>query len=128
MKSFLAEFLVFVSEICEKEVAKLKQFGLIVADDSQYLGNITISSTIFGRLMSRHYLSFETMQSFQKITGMESIAELFNTIIQCREFSDYQLRTDEKRILNDLLDVNGHQNIRFPIYGKINNVKQKISW
>lgn len=54
--------------------------------------------------------------------------QLFNRMVQCEEFGDYQLRANDKKTLNEINGANSAQNIRFPIEGKINKVEQKISW
>lgn len=69
MHAWLVIYFLFISEICSSEIDSLEKFGLInvTTHSSNDTNDDTISSTIFGRLMARHYLSFETTKGLEKV-------------------------------------------------------------
>lgn len=88
-----------------------------------------IQSTVYGRLMSKFYVSLETMKLFQKIKGSETMEDLLKILIQSEEFNDCKLRVNEKRPLNTLNQNSDKEGpLRFPIKGKIKTVANKLSW
>lgn len=101
----------------------LERYHLIDRSDEM------IKPTQFGRLMSKYYICLETMKLFQKIKGTESMEELLKVLVQSEEFSDCQLRTNEKRTLNALNRTTKKETgLRFPIKGRIKTVPAKVSW
>ncbi|XP_037932471.1 probable ATP-dependent DNA helicase HFM1 [Teleopsis dalmanni] len=106
-----------IEEMCLRQIKELQKNGLVI------LNGMNLQTTVYGKLMSKYYLSFETMKLFRQIKGSETYLETINTIVKCKEFSDFVIRANEKGILNQL---NGSP-IRFPIRGRIRSNEDKIS-
>uniref|UniRef100_A0AAV2JRF2 DNA 3'-5' helicase n=1 Tax=Knipowitschia caucasica TaxID=637954 RepID=A0AAV2JRF2_KNICA len=86
-----------LQELCLKNLNALSSIGLIHMDE-----DINIKTTEPGRLMARYCVAFETMKQFSQITGTENLSDLTTLVSKSKEFSDIQLRTNEKRLLNTL--------------------------
>ncbi|TNN69838.1 putative ATP-dependent DNA helicase HFM1 [Liparis tanakae] len=77
--------------------------------------------------MARYCVAFDTMDQFSKVSGTESLSDLIELVSKSREFSDIQLRMNEKRPLNTFNRDKNRVTIRFPIEGKIKTSKMKVN-
>ncbi|KAK7945331.1 hypothetical protein WMY93_001059 [Mugilogobius chulae] len=124
---------------CLKNLNALSSIGLINMDE-----DINIKPTEPGRLMARYCVAFETMKQFNHISGTESLSDLTELVSKSKEFSDIQLRMNEKRLLNTLnrdknrttirpMQSNVHfaklicASCRFPMEGKIRTNDMKVN-
>lgn len=64
------------------------------------------------------------MKIKSQFSGNESIPEILDKIVDCTEFSEFYLRKNEKKLLNE---ING-KNIRYRILSKITSLQHKVSW
>lgn len=87
----------------------------------------TISPTESGSLMARFYISFNTMKTFSQLKGDESLNELIGIIAASYEFSDVQLRVQEKNSLNLLNKNKNGPIVRYPFKDRIKTKKMKTS-
>lgn len=110
-----------LEEMCEISINGLEKYKMITRVEK-------IVATEYGKLMARYYICFGTMKQFMKVTGKENFDELLKILAGCDEFTDFKLRSNEKRILNDLNKARNRECIRFPMKGKIKAVPEKISW
>uniref|UniRef100_A0A8D3A251 Probable ATP-dependent DNA helicase HFM1 n=1 Tax=Scophthalmus maximus TaxID=52904 RepID=A0A8D3A251_SCOMX len=112
--------------LCLKNLTSLSSIGLIDMDE-----DINIKPTEAGRLMARYCVAFDTMTQFCKVAGTENLSDLVGFLIKLystsREFSDIQLRMNEKRPLNTLNRDKNRVTIRFPIEGKIKTSEMKVN-
>ncbi|XP_037315462.2 probable ATP-dependent DNA helicase HFM1 [Pungitius pungitius] len=111
-----------LQELCLKNLNSLSSIGLIDMDEE-----INIKPTEGGRLMARYCVAFDTMTQFSKATGTESLSDLIELVSKSREFSDIQLRMNEKRTLNTFNRDKNRITIRFPIQGKIKTSEMKVN-
>ncbi|XP_063742496.1 probable ATP-dependent DNA helicase HFM1 [Eleginops maclovinus] len=111
-----------LQELCLKNLNSLSSIDLIHMDE-----DINIKPTESGRLMARFCVAFETMKQFSQLSGTESLSDLIEMVSKSREFSDIQLRVNEKRLLNTLNRDKNRITIRFPIEGKIKSSEMKVS-
>ncbi|KPP79807.1 putative ATP-dependent DNA helicase HFM1, partial [Scleropages formosus] len=84
-------------ELCLKNLNSLATIGLITMDE-----DINFKPTEAGKLMARYCIAFDTMKQFSLVSGSETMPELIGLISKGKEFSDVQLRINEKRTLNTL--------------------------
>lgn len=112
-----------LQEMCVTAIEALQSAKLIDKNQS-----MQIKSTAYGRLMARYYVCFGTMKKFVKLKGNENLEKVLNAISNSDEFSDFKLRNNEKRPLNDVNRAKHRECIRFPVKGKIKDVPSKISW
>ncbi|XP_053293383.1 probable ATP-dependent DNA helicase HFM1 [Pleuronectes platessa] len=108
--------------LCLKNLTSLSSIGLIHMDE-----DINIKPTEAGRLMARYCVAFDTMTQFCKVAGTENLSDLIELLSKSREFSDIQLRVNEKRPLNTLNRDKNRITIRFPIEGKIKTSEMKVN-
>ncbi|XP_032386453.1 probable ATP-dependent DNA helicase HFM1 isoform X2 [Etheostoma spectabile] len=111
-----------LQELCLKNLNSLSSIGLIDMDE-----DINIKPTEGGRLMARFCVAFDTMKQFSKVAGTENLSDLIELISKSREFSDIQLRVNEKKSLNTLNRDKNRTTIRFPIEGKIKTSEMKVN-
>ncbi|XP_029971671.1 probable ATP-dependent DNA helicase HFM1 isoform X2 [Salarias fasciatus] len=109
-------------ELCLKNLNSLSSIGLIDMDE-----DINIKPSEAGRLMARYCVAFETMKQFNKVVGTENLSDLIELVSKSREFSDIQLRVNEKRSLNTLNRDKNRITIRFPMEGKIKTNEMKVN-
>ncbi|XP_067894141.1 probable ATP-dependent DNA helicase HFM1 [Heterodontus francisci] len=111
-----------LQELCLKNLHALSSIGLIKMDEE-----INFKPTETGRLMARYCIAFDTMKLFYLVTGNETLTELVTLICNCKEFTDVQLRVNEKKVLNTLNKDKNRITIRFPIEGKIKTNEMKVN-
>ncbi|KAM9459939.1 putative ATP-dependent DNA helicase HFM1 isoform 2-T5 [Salvelinus alpinus] len=111
-----------LQELCLKNLHSLASIGLISMDE-----DVNIKATEAGRLMARYCVAFDTMKQFSKVTGTETLPELIELMVKGREFTDVQLRVNEKRTLNTLNKDKNRITIRYPMEGKIKNKEMKVN-
>ncbi|XP_072547111.1 probable ATP-dependent DNA helicase HFM1 [Salminus brasiliensis] len=111
-----------LQELCLKNLNSLASYNLITMDE-----DINIKPTEGGKLMARYYVAFDTMKQFSKLTGRETLSELIEMISVGKEFSDVQLRVNEKRTLNTLNKDKNRVTIRYPMEGKIKSNNMKVN-
>ncbi|KAM3604074.1 uncharacterized protein V6R79_006054 [Siganus canaliculatus] len=111
-----------LQELCLRNLNSLASIGLINMDE-----DINIKPTAAGRLMARYCVAFETMKQFSKVSGSENLSDLIELVSKSREFSDIQLRVNEKRSLNTLNRDKNRITIRFPLGGKIRTSEMKVN-
>ncbi|KAG8224071.1 hypothetical protein J437_LFUL001148, partial [Ladona fulva] len=63
----------------------------------------------------------------RKVQGSETLIDLIQQISKSSEFSDIQVRVNERKHLNTLNKNRGHECIRYPITGRIKTREQKIN-
>ena len=100
----------------------LKELGFILA-----LPDGSISPTDTGSLMAKYCITFKTMKMFSEIKGNESLTDILNAVAAADEFSDIQLRVQEKSTLNLLNKNRNGPVVRFPFKDKIKTPVMKIS-
>ncbi|XP_055007854.1 probable ATP-dependent DNA helicase HFM1 [Boleophthalmus pectinirostris] len=111
-----------LQELCLKNLNALSSIELIHMDE-----DINIKPTEPGRLMARYCVAFETMKQFSQILGTETLSDLTQLVSKSKEFSDIQLRMNEKRLLNTLNRDKNRTTIRFPMEGKIRTNDMKVN-
>ncbi|XP_027140746.1 probable ATP-dependent DNA helicase HFM1 isoform X2 [Larimichthys crocea] len=111
-----------LQELCLRNLNSLSSIGLIDMDE-----DINIKPTEAGRLMARYCVAFDTMKQFSQVAGTENLSDLIELMSKSREFSDFQLRMNEKRPLNTLNRDKNRTTIRFPIEGKIKTSEMKVN-
>ncbi|XP_048457501.1 probable ATP-dependent DNA helicase HFM1 [Rhincodon typus] len=111
-----------LQELCLKNLHALSSIGLIKMDEE-----INFKPTETGRLMARYCIAFDTMKLFYLVTGSETLNELVRLICNCKEFTDVQLRMNEKKILNTLNKDKNRVTIRFPLEGKVKTNEMKVN-
>ncbi|XP_066548780.1 putative ATP-dependent DNA helicase HFM1 [Amia ocellicauda] len=111
-----------LQELCLKNLNALASIGLIAMDE-----DINFKPTETGKLMARYCIAYDTMTQFSTVSGTETLSELIILISKGKEFSDVQLRVNEKRTLNTLNRDKNRQTIRYPIDGKIKNNEMKVN-
>lgn len=111
-----------LEEMCLVAINALERHGLITKNC-----DCVIKSTPYGRLMARYYINFETIKLFGQVCGSENLPDILNLLTQSAEFSDFKLRTSDKRTLNELNRNSSRETIRFQIKGRVMSVPAKIS-
>ncbi|XP_008294380.1 probable ATP-dependent DNA helicase HFM1 [Stegastes partitus] len=111
-----------LQELCLKNLNSLFSIGVIDMDE-----DINIKPTEAGRLMARYCVAFDTMRKFSEVAGSESLSDLIKLMSKSREFSNIQLRVNEKRPLNTLNRDKNRVTIRFPMEGKIKTSEMKVN-
>ncbi|XP_018586296.2 probable ATP-dependent DNA helicase HFM1 isoform X2 [Scleropages formosus] len=111
-----------LQELCLKNLNSLATIGLITMDE-----DINFKPTEAGKLMARYCIAFDTMKQFSLVSGSETMPELIGLISKGKEFSDVQLRINEKRTLNTLNRDKNRTTIRYPLEGKIKNSEMKVN-
>ncbi|KAL1280229.1 hypothetical protein QQF64_014829 [Cirrhinus molitorella] len=111
-----------LQELCLKNLNSLASFNLITMDE-----DINIKPTETGKLMARYCVAFDTVKQFSRVTGTETLPELIEMISKGKEFSDVQLRVNEKKTLNTLNKDKNRTTIRFPMEGKIKSNDMKVN-
>uniref|UniRef100_A0A8C2L8T1 Probable ATP-dependent DNA helicase HFM1 n=1 Tax=Cyprinus carpio TaxID=7962 RepID=A0A8C2L8T1_CYPCA len=111
-----------LQELCLKNLNSLASFNLITMDE-----DINIKPTETGKLMARYCVAFDTVKQFSMVTGTETLPELIEMISKGKEFSDVQLRVNEKKTLNMLNKDKNRTTIRFPMEGKIKSNDMKVN-
>ncbi|XP_055059840.2 probable ATP-dependent DNA helicase HFM1 isoform X1 [Misgurnus anguillicaudatus] len=111
-----------LQELCLKNLNSLASLNLISMDE-----DINIKPTETGKLMARYCVAFDTVRQFSKVTGTETLPELIEMISKGREFSDVQLRVNEKKTLNMLNKDKNKTTIRYPMEGKIKSNDMKVN-
>ncbi|XP_075689343.1 putative ATP-dependent DNA helicase HFM1 isoform X2 [Rhinoderma darwinii] len=111
-----------LQELCLRNLNDLSSVKLIRMDEE-----INFKPTENGKLMASYYIAFDTARLFNTIQGKETMADLVMLISTCKEFSDVQLRTSEKKILNALNKDKNRATIRFPMEGKIKSKEMKVN-
>ncbi|XP_054729018.1 probable ATP-dependent DNA helicase HFM1 isoform X1 [Anastrepha obliqua] len=109
-----------LEKMCLVQIQDLQHAGLISRNPQNELD---VETSSYGKLMAKYYLCFETMKLFRQIRGDETLLRIFELIVRCREFNEFTLRVNEKRLLNAL---NGTP-LRFPRAGRIKTREDKIS-
>uniref|UniRef100_A0A3P8WLM6 Probable ATP-dependent DNA helicase HFM1 n=1 Tax=Cynoglossus semilaevis TaxID=244447 RepID=A0A3P8WLM6_CYNSE len=107
-----------LQELCLRNLNSLSSIDLIHMDEV-----INIKPTDAGKLMARFCVAFDTMKQFYQVTGTENLSDLIGLLSKSREFSDIQLRVNEKKTLNTLNRDKNRTTIRFPLEGKIKTMK-----
>ncbi|KAG8436718.1 hypothetical protein GDO86_007706, partial [Hymenochirus boettgeri] len=111
-----------LQELCLKNLNDLSSVGLIKMDEEN-----NFKPTETGKLMALYYIAFDSAKLFYKIKGTETLKEMVTLISTCAEFSDVQLRTNERKILNSLNKDKNRATIRFPMEGKIKSKEMKVN-
>ncbi|XP_073704911.1 probable ATP-dependent DNA helicase HFM1 [Garra rufa] len=111
-----------LQELCLKNLNSLASFNLITMDE-----DINIKPTETGKLMARYCVAFDTVKQFSRVTGTETLPELIEMISKGKEFSDVQLRINERKTLNTLNKDKNRTTIRFPMEGKIKCNDMKVN-
>ncbi|XP_056379143.1 probable ATP-dependent DNA helicase HFM1 [Hyla sarda] len=111
-----------LQELCLRNLNDLSSVGLIRMDEE-----FNFKPTGKGKLMASYYIAFDTAKLLNTIQGQETMADLVILLSTCKEFSDVQLRTSEKRVLNSLNKDKNRVTIRFPMEGKIKSREMKVN-
>ncbi|XP_041659142.1 probable ATP-dependent DNA helicase HFM1 [Cheilinus undulatus] len=111
-----------LQELCLRNLNALSSLDLITMDD-----DINIKPTEVGKLMARYCVAFDTMKQFSKVAGTENLSDLIELVSKSKEFSDIQLRMNEKKPLNTLNRDKNRITIRFPLEGKIRTSEMKVN-
>lgn len=106
-----------LQEMCLRELNALASVKLVT------LGIFDVCPTYTGRLMANYYMGFESMKTFTTVTGKENLYDILLIIAGCYEFSGFQLRASDKKMLNTL----NKGGLRFPFKGLIRTTTMKIS-
>ena len=87
-----------------------------------------VRATPTGRLMSRFYLSFTSMERLSGVLAGEGVelAELLAVLCSCAELADTVLRVNEKKVLNTLNRNKTKDKVRFPLEGRVTRADQKV--
>ncbi|ERL89788.1 hypothetical protein D910_07149, partial [Dendroctonus ponderosae] len=109
-------------EMCQIDLNKLVATGMIRMNQA-----IEVTPTVIGEIMAKYYVAFETMKLFTQITGSEILIQILAIISKCKEFSDFYLRTTDKRCLNLLNKNTKKEAIRFPLTGRIKSNDMKVN-
>ncbi|XP_062336822.1 probable ATP-dependent DNA helicase HFM1 [Osmerus eperlanus] len=111
-----------LQELCLKNLNSLASIDLVTMDE-----DVNIKATEGGRLMARYCVAFDTMKEFSKVSGTETLPEMIELLARGKEFSDVQLRVNEKRTLNTLNKDKNRITIRYSMEGKIKNNEMKVN-
>ncbi|XP_039590583.1 probable ATP-dependent DNA helicase HFM1 [Polypterus senegalus] len=111
-----------LQELCVTNLNALSSIGMISMDE-----DFSFKPTETGKLMARYCIAYDTMKQFSSFSGTETMTDLLTVISSAKEYSDIQLRVNEKRILNALNKNKNKTTIRFPIDGKIKSSEMKVN-
>ncbi|KUI55656.1 ATP-dependent DNA helicase MER3 [Cytospora mali] len=106
-----------LEEICETDVSKLREAGLITSGD-------TFHSTDYGRAMSKFVIRFKSMKKILEIPRGAKMEQLLNTICEADEFKDCRWKSHERDVFRDL---NKDYFIAYPIRETVNTIAHKVS-
>ncbi|KUI69522.1 ATP-dependent DNA helicase MER3 [Cytospora mali] len=106
-----------LEEICETDVSKLREAGLITLGD-------TFHSTDYGRAMSKFVIRFNSMKKILEIPRGAKMEQLLNTICEADEFKDCRWKSHERDVFRDL---NKDYFIAYPIKETVNTTAHKVS-
>ncbi|KAF4527806.1 hypothetical protein B566_EDAN016218, partial [Ephemera danica] len=110
-----------LQELCMRELNALASCEIVE------LHGMDVAPTDVGRLMARYYMALDSMKVFMQLTGDETLAELLVAMSRCSEFSEVQLRMNERRPLNVLNRCRGREVVRFPLPGRIKSRDMKVN-
>ncbi|KAA0719127.1 putative ATP-dependent DNA helicase HFM1 [Triplophysa tibetana] len=116
-----------LQELCLKNLNSLASLNLITMDEDINIKPTGMSHTETGKLMARYCVAFDTVRQFSEVTGTETLPELIEMISKGKEFSDVQLRVNEKKTLNMLNKDKNRTTIRYPMEGKIKSNDMKVN-
>ncbi|XP_062538185.1 probable ATP-dependent DNA helicase HFM1 [Armigeres subalbatus] len=118
-----------LEELCLAELNALEKYSLIgrSAKDQGGDSGMTISATLYGRLMAQYCLNFRTVKLLRKIKGTEPLLEMFTLLTYCDEFTVFKCRNSDKRTLNELNRSTTSSTIRFPLRGRIQTTTAMVS-
>ncbi|XP_053681653.1 probable ATP-dependent DNA helicase HFM1 [Sabethes cyaneus] len=119
-----------LEELCRTELNALEAYSLTVIAKDQGANPadvMTISSTVYGRLMAQYCLSFRTVKLLRKIKGTEPLLEIFTILTHCDEFAAFKCRNSDKRTLNELNRSTANATIRFQLRGRIQTTTAMVS-
>ena len=111
-----------IQELCTKALDSMSSVGVIMKSD-----NGSVGGTGMGRLMSRFYLAYSTMELLTGIQESLSMSQLLEVICQSRELADAVLRTSERKTLNHLNRKREKKTVRFQQPGKIKTKEMKVN-
>ena len=111
-----------LQELCELSIAALEKQRMLTMEVDGL-----VASTVFGKLMSQFYMTFDTAKMFNQLKGNESQEELLSVLACAPEFKDFTIRNNDRKCLNQINDDN-LKPLRYPIRGKIKSVDLKILW
>ncbi|KAH8730738.1 nucleotide-sugar transporter-domain-containing protein [Phaeosphaeriaceae sp. PMI808] len=106
-----------VDDICFRDIALLREHNLVSGEEY-------FCCTEFGQVMSRYYISFETMKVFMGIQSKATPSEILSAVAQATEFSQLRFRAGEKSFYKML---NKSSSIRFSIPGNLDLPAHKVS-
>ncbi|XP_070567213.1 probable ATP-dependent DNA helicase HFM1 [Ptychodera flava] len=112
-----------LTDMCCKYLQSLKEIDLVKTEEDKS----KLQPTELGKLMARYCIAYDTMKLFKTIDGQSSLNELIVLLSKCKEFSDVQLRVNEKRALNTLNSSKNKATIRFSMTGKIKTADMKVN-
>ena len=111
-----------IQELCTKALSSMSKVGLVLKSE-----NGSVGGTGLGRLMSRYYLAYSTMELLTGIQESLGMAQLLEIICHSRELADAVLRTNEKKTLNHLNRNREKKTVRFQQAGKIKTKEMKVN-
>ena len=109
-------------DLCSTALDSMTRIGLVLRSS-----NGSVGGTGLGRLMSRYYLAYSTMELLTSVAESVNMSELLEVICRSRELSDAVLRTTEKKTLNHLNRNKERNTVRFQLPGKIKNKEMKVN-
>ncbi|XP_061171634.1 probable ATP-dependent DNA helicase HFM1 [Saccostrea echinata] len=112
-----------LQELCMKNLNLLNTYGMITMDEE----TIEVKPTEPGKLMARYCIAFETMKKFSKLGPTETISELLYELSGCEEFTEVQLRNNEKKTLNTFNRDKNRVTVRYPLTGKVKTKQMKVN-
>ena len=110
-----------ILEMCGAALETMAGVGLVLRRGEG------VGGTGLGRLMSRHYLAYSTMELLTSDMEAATISQLLEIICRSREMSDTFLRTNEKTTLNNLNRNRDRRTVKFQFPGKIKNAEMKVN-
>ncbi|XP_062607353.1 probable ATP-dependent DNA helicase HFM1 [Saccostrea cucullata] len=112
-----------LQELCMKNLNLLNTYGMITMDEE----TIDVKPTEPGKLMARYCIAFETMKKFSKLGPTETISELLYELSGCEEFTEVQLRNNEKKTLNMFNRDKNWVTVRYPLTGRVKTKQMKVN-
>ncbi|KAG9449909.1 hypothetical protein H6P81_009874 [Aristolochia fimbriata] len=110
-----------LQEICVQNVNELSTCGMIWTDEYGFL----LKPLEPGRLMTKYYLTFDTMKGIMQTHDACSLEDALFTVCRSKELAWIQLRRNEKRLLNDI-NMDKDSRLRFHILGDNGKRKRRI--